>query len=476
MLLSIKEAMADAVAPPPTQVAKDPYRPDPADVSAPPRNLGSILTRIGPGLVLCASIVGSGELIATTTLGAQVGYSALWVILLSCLIKPAVQAELGRYAIASAETALAGVDRMPGPRWKVNWVVWAWALTAAMSLFQMGAMLGGLAQVMMQIFPAVPALFWVLGFLALTLSLLLGGGYERIEKLAMVKVGLFTMLTFLCALLLMRMPDYFSWRLLADGLKFRLPGEGLTTAVAVFGITGVGTTELFMYPYWCLEKGYARFTGPADGSAQWRSRALGWIRVMHLDVFASMLIYTTATLAFYLLGAGILHGKGLVPAATDMIPVLSNIYTETLGPWAVYLFYAGAVATLYGTIFASTAAHSRLYPDMLRLMGFFAAEDFAARQRYRRRFVWILTLVPAILFLLFQSPVKMVVAGGVAAAMMLPVISISALFLRHRHLPREVVPSIWITLGLWVAVIVIVCFTGYYLWSQLMVLVPPFTR
>ncbi|RPJ61115.1 MAG: divalent metal cation transporter [Acidobacteria bacterium] len=459
--------MAKAVAIPAIQVAKDPYRPDPSDISAPPRTFFAILGRIGPGLVLCASIVGSGELIATTTLGAQVGYSALWVILLSCIIKPAVQAELGRYAIATAETGLAGVDRMPGPRWKVNWVVWGWAATAAMSLFQMGAMLGGLAQVMKQVFPAVPTFVWVLGFLALTLALLLGGGYERIEKLAMIKVALFTMLTFLCALLLTRMPDYFSWEQVAEGFKFRLPGEGFITAVAVFGITGVGTTELFMYPYWCLEKGYARFTGRRDGTAEWRFRALGWIRVMHLDVFASMLIYTTATLAFYLLGAGILHGKGLVPAAGDMIPVLSNMYTDTLGPWALYLFYAGAIATLYGTIFASTAAHSRIYPDMVRLMGFFRAEDFAARQRYRRRFVWILTVVPALLFLVFQSPVKMVVAGGVAAAIMLPVVSIGALFLRHRHLPHEVRPSAWVTLGLWVAVIVTVGLTAYYLLSQL---------
>ena len=49
----------------------------------------------------------------------------------------------------------------------------------------------------------------------------------------------------------------------AEGLQLRLPAEGLVTAVAVFGITGVGATELFMYPYWCVEKGYARFTGPA---------------------------------------------------------------------------------------------------------------------------------------------------------------------------------------------------------------------
>jgi Mn2+/Fe2+ NRAMP family transporter len=414
-------------------------------------------------MILAASIVGSGELIATTTLGAQVGYAALWVILLSCVIKPVVQALLGRYTIATGETGLAGFNRLPGPRWKVSWVVWAWALLVTMSLFQVGAMFGGVSQVMNQLIPAVPVSLWVLLFLALTLALLLGGGYERIERLAMLKVALFTMVTFLCALLLVRMPQYFSWTELWEGLKLRLPGEGLATAVAVFGITGVGATELFMYPYWCVEKGYARMTGRRDGSVAWLRRARGWIRVMHVDIFASMLIYTVATAAFYLLGAGILHGMGKVPAAQDMIPVLSNIYTETLGGWAVWLFYVGAIATLYGTIFAATAAHSRLFADMVRLMGFFRADDYAARLRWRRRFVWFLTVVPVTLFWIFQSPVKMVVAGGVAQAMMLPVIGVGALYLRHRHLPRQAAPPARTTVALWAATAVMAAFAGYYL-------------
>jgi hypothetical protein len=40
---------------------------------------------LGPGFILSASIVGSGELIATTRLGAEAGFVTLWVILVSCL-------------------------------------------------------------------------------------------------------------------------------------------------------------------------------------------------------------------------------------------------------------------------------------------------------------------------------------------------------------------------------------------------------
>ena len=99
-------------------------------------------------------------------------------------------------------------------------------------------------------------------------------------------------------MILTRAPE-FSWSELARGLEFRMPGEGLATAVAVFGITGVGASELFMYPYWCVEKGYARYSGKRESTGDWERRARGWVRVMNVDIVASMIVYTVATVAFY---------------------------------------------------------------------------------------------------------------------------------------------------------------------------------
>jgi len=82
-----------------------------------------------------------------------------------------------------------------------------------------------------------------------------------------------------------------------DGLSFKLPesvpGEKnpLHMALATFGIIGVGATELITYPYWCLEKGYAKWTGPRSEDAAWASRAKGWMRVMLYDAFLSMVVF-----------------------------------------------------------------------------------------------------------------------------------------------------------------------------------------
>ena len=320
-------------------------------------------------MVLAASIVGSGELIATTTLGAEVGFLALWIIVVSCAIKPVVQGELGRYTIATGETALEAFARVPGPRipgtgGRVNWLVACWLLTVLLSLLQVGGMFGGVALVLNLLVPAVSANIWVGICLALTLALLLGGGYSRIEKLAVIKVSFFTVLTVCAAAVLLATPGAVSGQDLVQG--FALPAAQGRPRRRHRSLRHHRRRRhrAGAYPYWCIEKGYARYTGPRDGSAEWLRRARGWIRVMHLDIACSLVIYTLATLAFYLLGAGVLHRIGLVPKGTDMIVTLSRLYTDTLGGWALWFFFAGAVITLYGTIFASTAAHARVTADL----------------------------------------------------------------------------------------------------------------
>jgi manganese transport protein len=441
---------------------KDPYAYHDEDVAEPPRTFLHILRRIGPGMILAASIVGSGELIATTSLGAEVGYVALWIIIISCVLKPAIQSEMGRFTIATGKTGLGSFNLVPGPRLGVSWVVWMWAFMVLVTMFQIGAMFAGVAQVLNTVVPGVTITAWVLGLLALSLWLLLGGGYERVEHLATFKVGLFTMITLLCAMVLVSKPEYFTVPSLLEGLSFKLPGQGLATAVAVFGITGVGAAELFMYPYWCVEKGYARYTGVREDSPVWRSRAQGWIKVMNTDIVASMAIYTIATLAFYLLGAGVLHSQGLVPAGNEMIAVLSKMYTETLGSWALWVFYVGACATLYGTIFAATASNSRVYSDMACLLGAFDRGDYAARVKWRNRFVCILLLIPVALYFLKVDPSRMVKIGGVAQALMLPVIAVSVLYLRYKHMPAEVRTGLPFTITLWTACLFTIFMMGYY--------------
>ena len=119
---------------------------EPAGVQEPPRTLGGILRRIGPGLVLAGTLVGSGELIATTRTGAEAGFVLLWLIILGCVIKVFVQVELGRHTISTGKTALEALNGVPGPvfsfqatrggkRIGANWIVWCWLAMFVANIF-----------------------------------------------------------------------------------------------------------------------------------------------------------------------------------------------------------------------------------------------------------------------------------------------------------------------------------------------------
>lgn len=80
-------------------------------------------------------------------------------------------------------------------------------------------------------------------------------------------------------------------------------------------------------------------------------------------------------------------------------------------------------------------------------------------QRRRRRgasvlaqpFIVLLTVIPVLLILIFTDPVNMLRIGGIAQAMMLPVIGLGVVYHRHSHLPKDIQPSQWVTVGLWVS-------------------------
>src|SRR5262249_49722183 len=154
-------------------------------------------------------------------------------------------------------------------------------------------------------------------------------------------------------------------------------------------ITGVGASELFAYPYWCIEKGYARYAGARNDSEAWAHRARGWARVMQLDAWFSMLVFTIATVAFYFLGAAVLHPQGLDPKGPQMIPPLSRMYLQRLEgtplawlrPFTHVGFLLGAWAVLFKTLYVATAANSRMMADFLARLGLWADTDPRTRER-----------------------------------------------------------------------------------------------
>jgi manganese transport protein len=459
----------------------DPYALPPEAVQEPPHSLAAALRQIGPGLILAASIVGTGELINTTGLGASAGFSLLWLILLSCVIKVFVQVELGRYAITRGKTSLEAFDTLPGPRLGASWLCWCWLFMCLATQAQIAAMEGTVGQAAHMAFPgASEAMARAAGQLSpgwyeflstreeyiwaslttiAAVALLLSGGYRRLERITTILVAAVTLFTVASVLILQWTSFKITLPQIESGFTFTFPTAALALAFSAFGITGVGASELFAYPYWCIEKGYARFAGRWSEDEDWARRARGWIRVMKLDAWVSMVVFTVATVAFYLLGAAVLHRQHLVPSGSEMIRTLSSMYLKPLEgtalapltPFTRVGFLLGAWAVLFKTLYVATAANSRLTADFLDLSGIWKLSGPRSRARTIRAFCVIYPVLALGLYYAFREPQALIKVGGIAQALMLPLITGATLYLRQRDADRRVGPSFLADILTWLA-------------------------
>jgi manganese transport protein len=408
---------------------------------APPKAFFERLKLLGPGLILTASIVGSGELIGTTIFGARAGFICFWLILLSCVVKVALQIEFGKYALYTGKSTMVALNGLPGPRiGKVGWGIWVWLVVMLIKILQVGGIIGGVATLLSIAFPAVPVITWLIPLVIATAALV-SRGYAVIERTCIILTFVFTVSTLASLLALQGTDLAVTGSELLSGFQLSMPNEIIFYAFAAFGITGIGGDEILTYNYWLIEKGYAAKTGPRDDSPEWAARAKGWIDIMKMDALVSMVIYTVVTAAFYLLGAAVLHRLGELPEDGELLHRLSLLYTESLGAWAKWLYLAGGIAALGSTLLSATGAWSRQFADAAGQFGFIDFLNPAQRSKAINFFTWLFPSLWALMFLIVQNSALMVLIGGVATMAVLFVVIVASIWFRLKKLPPSLKPG-----------------------------------
>ena len=435
----------------------------------PPRGLGGLLRNIGPGVVVSGSVVGSGELLVTTRMGAEVGFVFLWGVIVACVVKFFIQVELGRQCLLYDNTTIDALDRVPGPRWRnASWSAWLCVFGYFSVFLALIGILGSVAGLMESVLPALSHKVWaVLIFVVMSL-LLWRGLYGDLEKMVSILVATFSVVVIGCLLVLQGTPHAISAAELASGFRFAMPSDGAFVALAVMGSVGATGVELFMYPYWVREKGYPRFIGPDDGSPEWRDRYRGWMRVLVTDVSVCTGIALAITCAYYLLGASVLARLRVLPAGLGVVDQVSLIFTETLGSAAKAVFMFGAFCTLFSTLLVFAASSGRIAADFLQRLGLAADTGDAGRLRLARTLqvafpaFWLL-----VIFLKSDTPFLLVLLGANANNLLLIPMAYGVLHLAMRERAERRM-SMWLELGLMLTIWAIVNFTAinlYLTWT-----------
>jgi len=230
-----------------------------------PSSLGAKLKFMGPGMVLAALAIGSGELVLTPRSGAQYGFVLLWVPILTIAYKAAFSEGLARLTIASGNDVFAAFDWLGGPR---HWAQYSIILVFSLDMIGYGgiALAGGSA--LAGLFPGFDIRLGALLTAALVPVLLCTGSYPFFEKVVIA----------MCAVLLAGV-IYTLFQIplpgeqIARGLVPTVPKGSVSTIMGLMGWVGAGTTTL-LYSTWINEKiGKARneqeYTAPPHTHSCW---------------------------------------------------------------------------------------------------------------------------------------------------------------------------------------------------------------
>ncbi|NGO73460.1 divalent metal cation transporter [Streptomyces sp. SB3404] len=367
---------------------------------------------IGPGIVVAATGVGAGDLVATLVAGSKFGYTLLWAAVIGCILKIALAEATGRWHLATGRTIFDGWRSLGA------WTTGYFAVYVVVWGFVYGATaMSSSALPLQALFPDTMELkYWGILTGLLGLAFVWSNRYAVVEKIMMVFVGVMFLVVVYVAIRVS--PD------LGDaltGLAPTFPSGSVLYTLGLIGGVG-GTITMAAYGYWINSKGWTD---------------IGWVRMMRLDNRVAYLTTGIFVVAMLIIGAELLHsadlalaegGKGLL----DLDDVLADRFGTVTSKLFLVGFFAASFSSLVGVwhgvslMFADFAAHVRA----LRAGGREPAGGVRERERsvpFRGYLLW-LTFPPMVLLWL-DRPFGLVITYGILGAFFMPFLAVTLIWL-----------------------------------------------
>ncbi|MGJ3242466.1 MAG: Nramp family divalent metal transporter [Opitutales bacterium] len=367
--------------------------------------------QIGPGIVIAATGVGAGDLVASARAGAELGLTILWAVVLGALLKLALNEGLARWQLATGTTLIEGWMRHL-PTWVSVYfflylVLWAFLVAGGLT-----AACGLAAHAL---FPGLSVMAWgVLHSLA-ALALVWLGRYLLFERVMKGLIAVMFVVVLACAAI--SRPD---WSAVVSGLTIpRLPEGGLPFVLALCGGVG-GSVTLLAYGYWIRERGWQ------DAQA---------LRTARLDLGIAYGLTAVFGVALVMIASGIgaesLSGNAMALALADR-------FGEIAGPVLRLVFLTGFWGAVFSSLLGVYQGVPYLFADSLhcwrqrRADRFPPLEPGMTRGPAYRGFLLFMALLPLTL-LLVDRPVWIVLIYAIAGSFFMPFLAGTLLVLNNRR-------------------------------------------
>ncbi len=371
---------------------------DERSIKTPPKGW-AIFAVVGPSLVWAAEFIGSGEVILATRVGAILGPTVLWAIVVGVVLKFWIGMGGARYTVCTGEGMIDMIARMPGPK---NWGVWITLVaqfaaaiisigsiaTAAgifiHSLFDISPLIAGW---MVTVFALVIVWFDVFNFIKIIMSFFI---VIVVLGVLYVSTTVFPGFETLIKGLLFNVPSVPEWAISKDGIQANPWREILP----LLGWAAGGFASQVWYTYWVIGAGYGATAGrgygkPADEhmlktmSVATARKIKGWCHVVYADASLAMIIGVITTAGFLIAGAGVLRPNQLAPEGPQVATTLATVFSSHWGRFGGLVFMIAGACALIGTQIGQLAGWPRLLADSFRICIPTFSERFQWKSQFR---------------------------------------------------------------------------------------------
>lgn len=378
----------------------------------PRTGLWATLAAVGPGLVIAATGVGAGDLVAATVSGSRFGFAVAWAAVVGAALKFTLNEGLARWQLATGTTLLEGWVRHLG-----RWVQYGFlAYLVVWSFVVGGALISACGLAAHALVPGISLEAWGVIHSLVGAVLVLIGGYGAFETL--IKVFIATMFVALVGSAVVAGPPLESLSLTFS--RAAVPRDGVVYILGVVGGVG-GSVTLLSYGYWIREKGW-------EGARR--------LRTVRIDLVVAYVLTGIFGLAVMVLAARVLYEQGVTIQGNDGVVRMGAMLGDVAGRAGYWIFLIGFWGAVSTSLLGVWQGVPYLFCDFVGLM-----RGLSARQQRRlvdTRSVWYrgfllwLCLAPLSL-LFFKRPVQLIVIYSVMGALFMPFLAGTLLFMNSRE-------------------------------------------
>ncbi len=365
--------------------------------------LQNLLKALGPGILVACAAIGGSHLVWSTRAGAEFGWSLVWIILLTNLLKFPFFLYGQRYTAATGESLLAGYLRL-GRRYV--------AIFLTINLMTGVINIAGVAMLSAALFSAYgffsAGLAWVtVGLLAISAALVLFGHYRMLDGMAKAVIVTLGLCTVIAVILAARQgpvamegfesPDLLTW-------------ASFALVIAVIGwmpapIDLSAWSSLWMFS---REKQTGHFATPRETA---------------IDFYIGYFSAVVMAVLFVALGALVMYGSGerFDGSGIAFSHQLVNLYAANIGDWSRPLILTAAFITMFSTTLTCIDGYPRSLAACCRLLSDCSVTVFQQIHRVMILFSAIIAMIIVLFFV--RNLIQLLTFAAVISFLTSPVLA-----------------------------------------------------